>query len=164
MTELEIRQDERSRVLGEVAARAFARARDRETAASLSEVEDSEEGPSAWTWQARALRAFAETLCHERTGPRSTCGHLAMWRADVGLCAHPDCRRGRGESGAVPPALDELARRCVELLPIRTDVRIAKALVDALRDAWALGRGEVAAAPQPAPGASTVAGAGGPTW
>lgn len=161
MTEVEIRQDERARVLGEVAARLFGRARDRETAAALTEGDlDDESGP--WNAEARALREFAEILCRERTGPRSRCGHISAWRADVGLCAHPDCRCQRGEGGTAPAALEEIVRRCVDRLPSGTPVDIARDLVDAVRDAWALGRGEATAPAPPAP--EPVIEAGGRPW
>ena len=153
MSEAEIRQDERSRVLGEVAARLFAKARDRDSAAALAGDEADEEYRTVYLGEARALRSFAETMCRERTGPRGSCGHLSLWQADVGLCAHPDCRHRRGEAGTTPPAVEELVRRCIEAMPIRTSLEAAQVVVDAIRDAWALGRGEIVppvpAAPAP---------------
>jgi hypothetical protein len=134
--EVEIRADERGRVLTEIARRVLARARDRETAAALADVDGDIVMAGQYRTEAKALRALANRFSADRLGTPNKCGHIASWRAAEGLCAHPDCRRA-----SAAPALDELLRRLVDLLPTRANMRLAEGIRDLMLDAWALGQG-----------------------
>jgi hypothetical protein len=155
VTDVQIRAEERGRVLTEIAAGILARARDRELAAALSEDDDLPDVVAThYRIEAKALRALAIKLERERVGTPSKCGHIAAWRAAEGLCAHPDCRRASAD-----PALDELIRRLVDLLPRRMSTHAAEGIRDLILDAWALGQGVARVCPDtPAPAAAREAG------